>query len=85
MIENNTCEVSSRALVYANSVENLIIRNNIISYFKDYPLSDSKANVLEFVNSKDVKMKIMIISGIERLMWFTNVSLKGNNGIEKLN
>jgi len=88
IFENNTCEVSSRVLVYANSVENLIIRNNIILPSKDYPLSDSKANVFEFVNSKDVKIenndyqwdrKATVVKDTN-----TNIFLRGNKGIEML-
>jgi len=85
VFENNTCEISSRVLVFANSVENLIIKGNTILPSKDYPLSTSEAPVFEFTNSKDVS----IVDN--KYLWgkeasiktdkYSNVILKGNKGI----
>ena len=87
IFENNICEVSSRVLVYANSVENLVIKGNTILPSKDYPLSASQAPVFEFTNSKDVRLED------NKYLWsreatvvadrYSNVVLKGNTGIVK--
>ncbi len=89
IFENNSCEVSSRALVFANSVENLIIRGNTIRPSKDYPLSVSDAPVFEFNNSKNIR----IVDN--KYLWdnvatvktdkYSNVILEGNKGIIKSN
>ena len=84
--ENNTCEVSSRVLVFANSVENLVIKGNTIIPSKDYPLSTSEAPVFEFINSKDISIKD------NTYLWgrpadiktdsYTHVILKNNKGFK---
>jgi len=89
IFENNTCEVSSRVLVYANSVENLVIKGNTIIPSKDYPLSTSEAPVFEFKNSKDVRIEGNDYQWSEKATivtdQYTNVILKKNKGIEKSN
>lgn len=85
--ENNTCEVSSREFVYANSVENLLIKGNTILPSKVYPLSSTQAPVFEITNSKNVR-----IEG-NKYLWnreanvitdrYSDVMLKGNTGIFK--
>jgi hypothetical protein len=85
VIENNICEVSSRVFVYANSVENLVIKGNTINPSKDYPLSESKEPVFNIINSKDVRIED------NKYLWtrqanvvidqYSNVILKGNTGI----
>lgn len=89
VFENNTCEISSRVLVFANSVENLIIKGNTILPSKDYPLSNSEAPVFEFTNSKDIRIED------NKYLWdrqatiktdnHSNVTVRGNKGIQKIN
>ncbi len=86
IFENNICEVSSRVLVYANSVENLVIKGNTILPSKDYTLSSSEAPVFEFTNSKDVRIEK------NKYLWdrkatvktdkYTNVIVNKNKGIK---
>lgn len=89
IFENNTCEVSSRVLVFANSVQNLVIKGNTIIPSKDYPLSTSTAPVFEFKNSKDVRIEGNDYQWSEKATivtdQYTNVILKKNKGIEKPN
>jgi hypothetical protein len=85
IFENNTCEVSSRVLVYANSVKNLLIRGNTILPSKDYPLSASNANVFEFTKSKDIRIEDNDYKWDREATVakdkYSNVIMKGNKGI----
>ena len=87
IFENNICEVSSRVLVYANSVENLVIKGNTILPSKEYPLSTSKSPVFEFKNSKDVRIENNDYQWAEKATivtdQYTNVSQKENVGFVK--
>lgn len=84
--ENNTCEVSSRVLVFANSVENLVIKGNTIIPSKDYPLSASEAPVFEFINSKDISIKDNTYAWERpadiKTDSYTRVNVKNNKGFK---
>ena len=87
IFENNVCEVLCRSLVYANSVENFIIRDNIFLPSKDYPISNSKTPSFEFNNSKGVRMENNDFQFSEKATIktdkFTNVFLNNNKGVEE--
>lgn len=88
IFENNTCEISSRALVYANSVENLLIKGNTMLPSKNYPLSTDKSPVFEFENSKDVKLVgnkyLLEKTATVKTDKYSNVRTKRNKGIQKV-
>lgn len=84
--EDNVCEVFNRSFVYANSVENLVIKGNTIKESKDFPLSNTKGTVFEFVNSKDVRIEDNDYQWSEKAVIvkdeYTNVIVKGNKGVK---
>ncbi|MDD3744496.1 MAG: right-handed parallel beta-helix repeat-containing protein, partial [Lentimicrobiaceae bacterium] len=57
LFENNTCEVFSRLLVNARSVENFHFVGNIIKASKDYPLDKHGAKVFSFDHCSDILIK----------------------------
>jgi len=87
IFENNTCELLSRVMVYANSVENLVIRNNTFLPSKVYPINISTAPVFEFQNSRDVRIENNEYRFSEKATiktdQYTNVFLENNKGFEE--